>query len=161
MAAEWQRPLNWSPNGKVFFPLRLRIRRSVEPPPVPRSTAQQPGPLANQQLLWSPLSPKAGGATENQILIARSATTRCPAARPFQARARRGSGSLARGLVVRGRPMRPMQRRMELGVWGRHAERRLAGRSARGCEEPSARSFDAASCAEPVTSKATEGSDLA
>src|SRR3989441_12865307 len=37
MAAEWQRPLNWSPNGKVFFPLRLRIRRSVEPPPVPRS----------------------------------------------------------------------------------------------------------------------------
>src|SRR3989442_11790614 len=98
MAAEWQRPLNWSPNGKVFFPLRLRIRRSVEPPPVPRSTAQQPGPLANQQLLWSPLSPKAGGATENQILIARSATTRCPAARPFQARDGRGGLRLARCL---------------------------------------------------------------
>ena len=56
-----------------------------EPPPATRSTAQQPD-LANQELLWSPLSPKAGGATENQILIARSATTRCPAARPFQAR---------------------------------------------------------------------------
>src|SRR5207244_3513090 len=98
-----------------------------------RSNRPVAGP-SESAISLEPLSPKAGGATENQILIACSATTGgLWPARLVQACDRRSSGRMARRLGSRGRPIRScwiLQRRRPVDVrevpWWENTDRSAA-----------------------------------